>query len=61
MDVAGVLLAHKFGKRHPKLVTMLLYGASAYRGFLAARNEIRLQQPQIRAAALNALYRPQVR
>jgi hypothetical protein len=41
MDVAGVLLAHKFGKRHPKLVTMLLYGASAYRGFLAARNEIR--------------------
>lgn len=56
IDVAGVLLARKFGKRHPKLVAVVLYGASAYRGFLAARNEIGLQQTQGRAAALNAIY-----
>jgi hypothetical protein len=56
LDIASLLIARKVGKRHPKLVKVLMYSAAAYRGFLASRNEITLQQSLTYAAAKNAIY-----
>lgn len=54
IDAASLLIARKIGKRHPKLVKGALYGATAFRGFLAARNEIHLQRQLASVEAMNA-------
>lgn len=53
IDVVSLVIARKIGKRHPKLVKVALYSATAFRGFIAARNEIRLQQEQGSVRAMN--------
>lgn len=57
IDAASIFLVNKMlGKKHPRVARALFYGAAAYRGFLAARNETTLRSSQARANELNAIY-----
>ncbi len=45
-DVGTVWLTRKIGRRHRRVAQVMLYSASAFRGFLAIRNEVGLDRLQ---------------